>query len=97
MGSGFSKMKKQARMMQEQYEKMREEMQKIQVVGTSGNGLVSITLNGEKEIKKLHIKPECIDPNDPEGLQDLIIAAHSDACRKLDQEGNLGKSFPFST
>jgi DNA-binding YbaB/EbfC family protein len=86
MGSGFAKMKKQARAMQEQYEKLREETKKLEATGTSGNGLVSITLNGEKEMKKIQIKPECVVPTDVEALEDLIRAAYNDASKKIDAE-----------
>lgn len=99
MGSGFSKMKKQARMMQEQYAKMREEMEKKTVEGTSGNGLVTITLTGDKKMKEIKIKPECVDPEDVEGLQDLILAAYDAASSKLDEESgeqDLMSSLPFS-
>lgn len=88
MGSGFSKMKKQARMMQDQFGQMKDKLQTTLVEGSAGNGLVSITLNGEKAIKKLNIKPECVNPNDVEGLQDLIIAAFEDAASKIETQGN---------
>ncbi|MDJ0651796.1 MAG: YbaB/EbfC family nucleoid-associated protein [Simkaniaceae bacterium] len=84
MGSGYSKMKKQAKMFQEQMAKIQKDRQTLEVTGSSGNGLVQITLSGEKEIKKLSINPECIDPEDIEGLQDLIIVAFSDASRKIE-------------
>jgi hypothetical protein len=84
MGSGFSKMKKQARMMQDQFGQIRENFKKTEYSGSAGNGLVSITIDGEKSIKTLSIKPECVNPNDIEGLQDLIIAAFADAVQKLD-------------
>jgi len=84
MGSGYSKMKKQARQFQDQLAQMQEDMQKLEVTGSSGNGLVEITLSGEKEIKKLTIKPECVDPDDVEGLQDLIIVAYNDAAKKIE-------------
>lgn len=85
MGSGFSKMKKQAKMFQEQMAKMQEDMQNLEVTGQAGNGLVEITLSGEKEIKKITIKPECVDPEDIEGLQDLIIVAFNDAAKKIEE------------
>ncbi|MCB1081637.1 MAG: YbaB/EbfC family nucleoid-associated protein [Chlamydiia bacterium] len=88
MGSGFSKMKKQAKMFQEQMAKMQEDMQKLEVTGSAGNGLVEITLSGEKEIKKLSIKPECVDPEDIEGLQDLIIVAFNDAAKKIEENSS---------
>jgi nucleoid-associated protein EbfC len=83
MGSGFSKMKKQARMLEQQMDKMREEMKTTEATGSSGNGLVTVVLNGEKELKEIKIKPECVDPNDLEGLQDLIKAALQDAYQKI--------------
>lgn len=88
MGSGFSKMKKQARAMQEQYAKTREEMQNKRVEGTSGNGLVTITLDGEGKMKGIKIKPECVDKDDLEGLQDLILAAYENASSQI--EDNAG-------
>ena len=83
MGSGFSKMKKQARMMQDQLAKMQEEMKKTFVEGISGGGLVKVQMNGEKVIQKIEIHPDCVDPQDIEGLQDLIIAAQKDALKKI--------------
>ena len=90
MGSGFAKMKKQARQMEEQYEKMREEQKTKEIAGSAGNGLVTVTLNGEKELKNIQIRPECVDLNDLEGLQDLIRAACQDAYAKIDAEAGSG-------
>lgn len=83
MGSGFSKMKKQAKQFQDQIAKMQEEMQNMEVVGSAGNNLVQVTLSGEKELKKITINPECVDTEDIEGLQDLIIVAFNDAASKI--------------
>lgn len=91
MGSGFSKMKKQARMMQEQFGQMRDKLQNTEVEGSAGNGLVTITLNGEKELKKIIINPECL--SDVEALQDLIVAAFEDAAKKIETEQPM--SMPF--
>ena len=79
MGSGYSKMKKQAKLMEQQLEMMKTEMKNKQVTGTSGNGLVNVVVNGEKELLEIKIKPECVDTSDLEGLQDLIKAACDDA------------------
>ena len=95
MGSGFSKMKKQARMMEEQYQKMREEMENKRVAGQSGNGLVTVTVNGNKEIVDIKIKPECVDPEDIEGLQDLIVAACKEAYSKTPDQNSSAGGFPF--
>ncbi len=102
MGSGYSKMKKQAKLMEQQLEMMRSEMKSKQVTGMSGNGLVIVTMNGEKELLEIKIKAECVDVNDLEGLQDLIKAACDNAYQKLtsdDPMGNFslpgGMSLPF--
>ncbi len=85
MGKGFAKQKKQAKMMREQFGKIQEQMQQMEVEGVAGNGLVTIRLNGENEMKGITIKPECVDPEDVEGLQDLIKAAYGDAMAKMKQ------------
>jgi nucleoid-associated protein EbfC len=90
MGSGFSKMKKQARMLVQQVEQMRQKMQTTTFTGTSGNGLVTVEVNGEKELQKISIQPACVDPQDVEGLQDLIQAACQDAYSKVAQENQGG-------
>lgn len=91
MGSGYSKMKKQARQFQEQMSKMQEEMEKVEATGSAGNGLVEVTLTGENKLKKLKIKPECVDAEDIEGLEDLIKAAFNDASSQL-QANSPGSS-----
>lgn len=97
MGSGFSKMKKQARMMQEQFSQMRDQLSSKLVEGSAGNGLVTVTLTGEKNLKTIAIRPECVNPNDIEGLQDLIVAAFEDAAKKIDSEDKTlgGGQLPF--
>jgi len=86
MGKGFSRMKKQAKQLQEQFARMQEEAEKLRVTGSAGGGLVEVTLNGEKEIIDIAIKPDCVDPEDVEGLQDLIIAAHKEAAAKVKEQ-----------
>lgn len=83
MGTGFSKKKKQARLMQEQLTQMQAKMQQAEVTGSAGNGLVTIVLNGDNDLKQIKIKPECVDPEDVEGLQDLIKTAYADAQKQL--------------
>lgn len=83
MGTGFSKKKKQAKMLQQQFSQMQSQMQELEVTGSAGNGLVSITLSGEHDLKQIKIKPECVDAEDIEGLEDLIKAAYKDALTQL--------------
>ena len=91
MGSGFAKKKKQAKVLQEQLSQLQTQMQKTEVIGSAGNGLVTVTLSGEHELKNIIIKPECVDPEDIEGLQDLIKAAHADATTKLNAQSPMPK------
>lgn len=89
MGSGFAKKKKQAKLFQEQISKMQGDLKTKEVTGSAGNGLVTITLSGENELKKIQIKPECVDPEDVEGLQDLIKAAYKDAFDQLQSDSGM--------
>ena len=84
MGSGYSKMKKQAKMMEQQLSQIRTEMKTKIFHGSAGNGLVTIELNGNKEAQKVTIQPACVDKEDIEGLQDLILAAFQDACNQVE-------------
>ncbi len=90
MGSGFSKMKKQARLMQEQFAQAKSKMEDTFLEGSSGNGLVKLTLNGAKDLKRIEIQPECT--SDIEALQDLIVAAFEDASSKIEETSSI----PFS-
>jgi DNA-binding YbaB/EbfC family protein len=95
MGTGFSKKKKQARMMQDQLSKMQGNMEGLEVTGSSGNGLVTVTLVGDFDMKSIHIKPECVDKEDIDGLQDLVKAAYQDAKKQLSAKmsANMPKMF----
>lgn len=86
MGSGFAKKKKEAKRFQQKMQEMQEQLKGAQATGTAGGGLVSITLNGEHEMTKIAIKPDCVDPDDVEGLEDLIKAAYNDAKKNLEKE-----------
>ena len=88
MGNSFAKMKKQARQLQQQLEKMQQEMQDLEVTGSAGNSLVKVILRGDNTLKKISIQPDCIDPEDPEGLEDLIQAAFEDAQTQLQKKSN---------
>ena len=101
MGSGFSKMKKQAKILGEQFNKAQEQLKSQEVEGQAGNGLVTVRLNGEKNLLKISIKKDCVDPNDVEALEDLIQAAFENASEKLQDSSQgmsqlpAGFSFPF--
>ena len=76
-------MMKQAQQMQERLQK---QMQELRVEATAGGGMVTVVINGAKQIQSLKIDPEAVSKEDVEMLQDLILAAINDAQRKADDE-----------
>lgn len=72
---------KQAQKMQQQMIAAQEELAKTEVQGTAGGGLVTATVTGAGEVVSLKIKPEAVDPDDVESLEDLVVAALHDASR----------------
>ncbi len=86
MPGNMQNLMKQAQKMQEDLIKKQEEMEMREVVTTAGGGVVSVTISGNKEVKSIKIKPEVVDPNDVETLEDLIMAAINEGVRKLSEE-----------
>jgi nucleoid-associated protein EbfC len=78
----INQMMKQAQQMQERLQKQMAEMR---VEATAGGGMVTVVINGTKQIQQLTIDPEVVSKDDVEMLQDLIIAAINDAHRKADE------------
>jgi nucleoid-associated protein EbfC len=85
MGSQFSKMKKQARMLEDQIGQMRQEIKKQTFTGSSGNGLVEVVIDGERNLLDIRIRPDCVDPQDVDGLRDLLKAAFAQAHQKQEE------------
>ena len=75
---------KQGSQMQAKMSEMQTKMQEIEVVGSSGAGMLQVTLNGKFEMKKVKIDPSLVDPSDVEVLEDLILAAFNDAKGKAE-------------
>lgn len=80
----LSSLMKQAQVMQEKLQAAQAKMQQTTAQGTSGGGMVSVTLQGAGELKALHIDESLLAPGEGEILADLIVAAHADAKKKLD-------------
>jgi DNA-binding YbaB/EbfC family protein len=72
---------KQAQKMQQQVAAAQEELARATVEGTAGGGLVTATVTGSGDVVSLKIKPEAVDPDDVESLEDLVVAALHDAAR----------------
>ncbi|GBQ10436.1 YbaB/EbfC family nucleoid-associated protein [Swaminathania salitolerans] len=75
---------KQASQMQSRMEEVQNTLNAMTVEGAAGAGLVTVTLSGKGDMKKLHIDPKLVDPNEVEMLQDLVIAAFADARTKVE-------------
>jgi nucleoid-associated protein EbfC len=82
MGSGFSKMMKQAKKMQEDMARVQEGLKEKQVSATAGGGVVNAVASGDGRIVSIEFKPEVVDPEDIEMLQDLAISAVNQALEK---------------
>ncbi|MDF2548678.1 YbaB/EbfC family nucleoid-associated protein [Anaerosolibacter sp.] len=85
MPGNMNNMLKQVQKMQKQMEELQEELNQREVEASVGGGAVEVKANGKKEILAVTIKPEVVDPDDIEMLQDLIIAAANEALRKADE------------
>ena len=91
--NNMNQMMKQVKKMQEQMQKAQEELGGKTVEGTSGGGVVTVEVNGHKKVLSIAIKPEAVDPDDVEMLQDLVLTAVNDALTKADELANndMGK------
>lgn len=91
--NNMNQMMKQVKKMQEQMLKAQEQLETKTVDGTAGGGVVTVTINGHKKLLNIIIKPEAVDPEDVEMLQDLVMTAVNDALTKADELANqdMGK------
>jgi DNA-binding YbaB/EbfC family protein len=81
----MNNMIKQAQKMQRDMMKMQEELEQRQIEASAGGGAVTVVVTGKKELVSINIKPEVVDPDDVEMLQDLILAAVNEALRKAEE------------
>ena len=91
--NNMQQLARQAQMLQQQISQLQENLDKREFEATAGGGMVRAKVNGEREVLELEIKPEAIDPNDVEMLQDLILAAVNEALRQAGEtmEREMGK------
>lgn len=82
-GGNLQALMKQAQKMQEDMTKAKEEIENSTFTGTVSGGLVEVTMSGKKEVQKVKIKPEVVDPEDVEMLEDMVLAAINDALKKI--------------
>ena len=84
-GANMQQLARQAQKLQQQMTKMQEELDAREFEATSGGGMVTAKVNGKRELLALTIKPEAVDPEDVEMLQDLIISAVNEALRQAEE------------
>lgn len=104
MPGNMNNLMKQAQKMQKQMEESQKELETKEFTATAGGGAVEVTVSGKKEVTKVKLAEEVVDPDDIEMLEDLIVAATNGALRKMEEAttsamarltGGLGGGFPF--
>ena len=101
-GGNMQQMLKQAQKMQQNITKLQAELEAREYEATSGGGMVYVKANGKKELLELTIKPEAVDPDDVEMLQDMVMAAVNEVLRTVEETANAemgkitgGMNLPF--
>ena len=90
MRGNIAQLMQQAQRMQENVQRAQEEVAKLEVTGSSGGGMVTVTISGRMECRKVRIDPSVL--SDPEMAEDLIAAAFNDASNKIDVESQTRMS-----
>lgn len=86
MPGNMSNLMKQAQRMQKQMEESSKELETKEFTASAGGGAVEVTVTGKKEVSKVKLSEEVVDPDDIEMLEDLIVAATNEALRKMEEE-----------
>lgn len=84
-GGNMQGMMKKVQKMQKEMKKLQDDLKKRTVEATVGGGVLTLVMNGEKNVESVHIDPIIIDPEDSEMLEDLIVAAVNEANKKVDE------------
>ena len=104
MPGNMNNLMKQAQRMQRQMEESQKELETKEFTAKAGGGAVEVTVTGKKEITKVKLSEEVVDPDDIEMLEDLVVAAANEAMRMAEEAntemmgkmtGGLGGGFPF--
>lgn len=107
MPGNMNNLMKQAQKMQKQMEESQKELEEKEITAAAGGGAVEVTVSGKKQVVKVKLNPEVVDPDDIEMLEDLIMAATNEALKQIEEYsqqsmskitgglGGLGGGFPF--
>ena len=85
MPGNMNNLMKQAQKMQRQMEEAQKELEEKEITASSGGGAVEVTVSGKREITKVKLSEEVVDPDDIEMLQDLVLSAVNEALRSVDE------------
>ena len=86
MRGNMNNLMKQAQKMQRQMEENQKALEEKEFTATAGGGAVEVTISGKREVTKVKLQEEVVDPDDIEMLEDLIVAATNEALRKVEEE-----------
>ena len=92
MPGNMNNLMKQAQRMQRQMEEAQQKLETMEATATAGGGAVEVTVSGKKEVIKVKLQEEVVDPDDIEMLEDLIVAATNEALRKIDDASQQSMS-----
>ena len=92
MPGNMNNLMKQAQKMQRQMEEQAKEMEAKEYTATAGGGAVEVTVTGKREVTKVKLAEEVVDPDDIEMLEDLIVAATNEALRQVEEESGAAMS-----
>ena len=107
MPGNMNNLMKQAQKMQRQMEENQKALEEKEFTATAGGGAVEVTISGKREVTKVKLQEEVVDPDDVEMLEDLIMAATNEALRQIEEIsaqsmskitgglGGMGGGFPF--
>ena len=107
MPGNMNNLMKQAQKRQKQMEEATKELEEKEITSTAGGGAVEVTITGKKEVTRVKLAEEVVDPDDIEMLEDLIMAATNEALRQIEEAsqqsmskitgglGGMGGGFPF--
>ncbi len=91
-GANMNQMIRQAQKMQEEMTAFQDEFASREFSSSVGGGMVELTMTGAREVTAVKIKPEVIDPDDPEMLEDLIASAVNEVLKNIEEASNAGMS-----
>ena len=92
MPGNMNNLMKQAQRMQRQMEENQKALEEKEFTASAGGGVVEVTVSGKREVTKVQLKEEVVDPDDIEMLEDLIMAAVNEALRKVEEESAAAMS-----